>query len=282
MVWRLAFSPLAFSAPAPKTRPPHLVPQMRPNLDTRAHKPRNESPYTRTSTTPPPPARPRPSMALIALFTFQPRPPVPPPKSLTRNPLNATASSFAPKRRRKWVQASRMWSLGVVRLAGTKVCARTPSRLQRGTHQLREPNCGGGCGGRTRFGSGGKKLGIPSTMYQHLPADTKRRMCQREVGGKAADRHKKLTCRSARRERDREVGGGADDALDAEGRWGSTSWSGGGRRRELQGYQTFIIDLGARLGLVRACRGTPGRCTCMWLALMSSGNNELMRRDGRT
>ena len=42
-------------------------------------------------------ARPRPSMALIALFTSQPRPPVRPPKSLTHNPLNATASSFAPK-----------------------------------------------------------------------------------------------------------------------------------------------------------------------------------------
>ena len=62
-------------------------------------------------------------MALIALFILQPRPPVPPPKSLTRNPLNATASSFAPRRRRKWVQASRIWSLGVVRLAGTKVRA---------------------------------------------------------------------------------------------------------------------------------------------------------------
>ena len=78
------------------------------------------------------------------------------------------------------------------------------------------------------------------------------------------------------------VGEQAGDALDTEGRWGSTSWSGGGRRRELQGCQTFIIDLGARLGLVRVCRGTPGRRTCMWLALMSSGNNELMRRDGRT
>ena len=105
---------------------------------------------------PPPPARPRPSMALIALFTFQPRPPVRPPKSLTHNPLNATASSFAPKRRRKWVQASRMRSLGVVRLAGTKVCARAPWRPESGAHQPREPNCGGGCVAWTR---GARKWG---------------------------------------------------------------------------------------------------------------------------
>ena len=52
--------------------------------------------------------------------------------------------------------------------------------------------------------------------------------------------------------------------------------------RELEGCQTFIIDQGARLCLVRAGCGAPGRRTCMWLALMSSGNNELMRRDGRT
>ena len=175
-----------------------------------------------------------------------------------------------------------MWSLGVVRLAGTKVCARAPWRPESGAHQPREPNCGGGCGGRTRIGSGGKKLGIPSTMYQHLPADTTRRSFQCGLGGKGADRHQKLTCRSPRRKRDRGVGEQAGDALDIEGRWGSTSWSGGGRRRELQGCQTFIIDLGARLGLVRAGCRAPGRRTCMWLALMSSGNNELMRRDGRT
>ena len=52
--------------------------------------------------------------------------------------------------------------------------------------------------------------------------------------------------------------------------------------RELQFCQTFIIDLCARLGLVRAGCRAPGRRTCMWLALMSSGNNQLMRRDGRT
>ena len=182
-----------------------------------------------------------------------------PPKSLTHNPLNATASSFAPKRRRKWVQASRMRSLGVVRLAGTKVCARAPWRPESGAHQPREPNCGGGCGGRTRIGSGGKKLGIPSTTLQRLLPDTRGRFCQRRLGGGGPERHKKLTCQVQGSTRDREVGEQAHDGPRCEHDEYSLAGSREGRRAKQGPSAADMIDRYPRSHLVPDESGGLGR-----------------------
>ena len=78
-------------------------------------------------------------------------------------------------------------------------------------------------------------------MYQHLPADTTRRSCQRGLGGEEADRHHKLTYKLHGGQRDREVGEQAGDALDAEQDGDLLLGAEEVDGRELQGCQTCIL-----------------------------------------